>query len=144
VISEFQAQCLKAQEILSECEGSIIEKISSSAVNDRSSFEFTLVRTDSTFGEVTVALESVRHLSVGNQVAIESAFADQLSVIHLPASGNPWPEEAERLVTRFANLPELVWVRLVGPVEVDVVAQILTISRAVDLSARDSGADPGT
>ncbi|WP_329262468.1 hypothetical protein OG223_45475 [Streptomyces sp. NBC_01478] len=131
---KLQAKCLKAQEILSEYEGSFIERISSSAVGDRSTFDILLIRSG-VFGELTISLEGVRYLSVANSVSVDSAFFDRLTVVHLPASGSPWPEEAEGFVTRFENLPELVWVRLVGPVEIDVVGSMLTVSSAVDLNS---------
>ncbi|WP_217547065.1 hypothetical protein [Streptomyces sp. GbtcB6] len=134
MISKLQAKCLKAQEVLSEYEGSFIEKISSSAVNDRSTFDVSLIRSG-VFGELTISLEGVRYLSVANSVSVESAFVDRLSAIHLPSFGNPWPEEAEQFVSRFPNLPELVWVRLVGPVEIDVVGSILTVYSAIDLNS---------
>ncbi|MBK3580552.1 hypothetical protein JHN63_43575, partial [Streptomyces sp. MBT65] len=116
----FRARCLKAQEILSEYEGSFIERISSSAVGDHSTFDILLIR-GGVFGELTISLEGVRYLAVANATSVDGVFVDRLSVVHLPSWGSPWPQGAEEFVTRFPGLPELVWVRLVGPVEIDVV-----------------------
>ena len=35
------------------------------------------------------------------------------------------------MVHRFSGLPELAWLRIVGPIEVDVVAAIVTIYSAM-------------
>lgn len=53
-----------------------------------------------------------------------------------------WPDEAAGMVRRFGGLPELAWLRIVGPIEVDVVASIVTIYSA--MSDDEASADPST
>jgi hypothetical protein len=45
-----------------------------------------------------------------------------ISLIHLPKMPLPWPGEAVGRLDRSEDLPELVWLRIFGPVEVDAVA----------------------
>ncbi|MFJ8014325.1 hypothetical protein [Streptomyces sp. NPDC096339] len=58
------------------------------------------------------------------------SFIDGISLVHLPALPLPWPAEAVGRLERSEDLPELVWLRVAGPVEVDAVAAIVTVYRA--------------
>ncbi|MFE0457797.1 hypothetical protein ACFW1A_00880 [Kitasatospora sp. NPDC058965] len=57
-------------------------------------------------------------------------FIDGISLIHLPESPSPWPAEAVARLERSDDLPELVWLKITGPLEVDAVASIVTVYQA--------------
>ncbi|QMU67254.1 hypothetical protein [Streptacidiphilus sp. P02-A3a] len=42
----------------------------------------------------------------------------------------PWPTEALGRLDRSEGLPELVWLRITGPIEVDAVATTVTVYQA--------------
>ena len=42
----------------------------------------------------------------------------------------PWPDGAEGLVVRHEHLPDLFWLKVVGPATVEVVAATITVSVA--------------
>ncbi|MGY4387073.1 hypothetical protein [Streptomyces sp. TE12347] len=52
---------------------------------------------------------------------------DGISLIHLPKLPLPWPAEAVGRLDRSEDLPELAWLRIAGPIEVDAVASIVTV-----------------
>ncbi|MFJ8563735.1 hypothetical protein [Streptomyces sp. NPDC093514] len=55
------------------------------------------------------------------------SFIDGISLVHLPELSLPWPAEAVGRLDRSEDLPELVWLRITGPLEVDAVASIVTV-----------------
>ncbi|MEV4289323.1 hypothetical protein AB0K40_27805 [Nonomuraea bangladeshensis] len=42
-----------------------------------------------------------------------------------------WPAGADGLVTRFDGLPDLYWLRLVGPTTIMAISAIMTISTSL-------------
>jgi hypothetical protein len=72
------------------------------------------------------------------------SLIDEISLIHLPKTPTPWPAEAVGRLKRSEDLPELVWLRISGPTEVDAVASIVRVywaqsdDEASVLQARDS------
>ncbi|MGE7386254.1 hypothetical protein ACQKM2_12345 [Streptomyces sp. NPDC004126] len=63
------------------------------------------------------------------------SFIDGISLVHLPKLPSPWPAGAADRLDRTEELPELVWLRIPGPLEVDAVAAILTIYQEQDYDA---------
>jgi hypothetical protein len=78
-----------------------------------------------------ISLSNLRYVSVSKPPEISGCFIDAISLIHLPKTPHPWPEDAAGRVGRFDGLCELAWLRILGPAEVDVVASILTIYTAI-------------
>ncbi|MYV79780.1 hypothetical protein GT352_38630 [Streptomyces sp. SID1046] len=68
-------------------------------------------------------LHSVRPWEKGLGVS----FIDGISLVHLPKLPSPWPAEAVGRLDRSEDLPELAWLRIAGPIEVDAVASIVTV-----------------
>jgi hypothetical protein len=58
------------------------------------------------------------------------SFIDEISLTHLPKLPLPWPAEAVGRLERTEDLPELAWLRIMGPIEVDAVAAIVTVYQA--------------
>ncbi|MFF2522722.1 hypothetical protein [Streptomyces liangshanensis] len=80
--------------------------------------------------DVVISLARVRYVSVANCADLHG-FVDEISLVHLPKMPHPWPYEATGLVVRFGGLPELSWLRIIGPIEVNVVASLVTIYSAM-------------
>lgn len=53
-------------------------------------------------------------------------FIDEVSVRRLPCTG-PWPSEAQHLLQQHRNDNGLLWIRLTGPAQIEIVARTLTI-----------------
>lgn len=58
-------------------------------------------------------------------------FIDEVSLVHLPKSPMSWPAEAVGRLERYEDLPELAWLRITGPIEVDALAAIVTVYQAM-------------
>lgn len=79
-------------------------------------------------GEMSVRLDGVRYFEFAKPPELAGSFVDRLEVTCLPTLDRAWPAEAEKKITRFAGLPELVWFRITGPVEVEVFCDGLSVS----------------
>jgi hypothetical protein len=53
-------------------------------------------------------------------------FIDEVSVRRLLGTG-PWPSEAHHLLQHHSNDTGLLWIRLTGPTQIEIVARTLTI-----------------
>ncbi len=53
-------------------------------------------------------------------------FFDDFEVRELPRDG-PWPNEAKHLLHHHNNESAMLWVRLIGPTEIDIVARELIV-----------------
>jgi hypothetical protein len=105
--------------------GGFIDRISYTAVGTRDYLDIWLVRGPD-LGDVVLSFEVVRYLSIDKSDELEQSFVDEIQVSVLPETGD-WPDGAERLVRRFSGLPELLWVKLVGPAQVELVCQVSTV-----------------
>lgn len=131
-MTNFQLICERVEEVLAEYRGSFLERFMHHAAGE-DLCEILLVKSSGR-GEVTVFLEGIRHLSVGNSVSVEGgALVDDIRVVHLSSDGAEWPPGVEKFVRPFPGLPELVWIRIIGPVEVNVIASLIGLSVAIDL-----------
>ncbi|MFB7907685.1 hypothetical protein ACFC1T_14730 [Kitasatospora sp. NPDC056076] len=71
-------------------------------------------------------LRSVRPL----EADLVPSVIDGISLVHLPRLPAPWPAEAVGRIERTTDLPELAWLRITGPLEVDALASVVTVYRA--------------
>jgi len=125
----FQNRCANAARALAPCVGHVVHRIAFDAFPEADSLEITL-RAGPHRPDVVISLGGVRYVSVAKDSDVEG-FVDEISLIHLPRTPWPWPAETAAMVGRFGGLPELAWLRIVGPVEVDVVASIVTVYSAM-------------
>jgi hypothetical protein len=51
-------------------------------------------------------------------------FIDEISVRRLPRTGS-WPPEARHLLQHHNNDSDLLWIRLTGPTQIEIVARTL-------------------
>ncbi|WP_405895234.1 hypothetical protein OG272_29460 [Streptomyces sp. NBC_00104] len=131
---EFRDICENAQRVLGVYSGEFIERVSHLA--GKESWCQISLRKGNGKEEVLVTLEQIRYLAISDPLELDGfVTVEDVSVTYLPTGGEAWPETARRFVHGFPGLPALVWIRITGPVELDVVASIITVSAAVDLAA---------
>ncbi|MGW3328239.1 hypothetical protein [Streptomyces virginiae] len=124
----FKNRCTNAALTLESCISYSIDRISL-AESDEDRKDTTLdvwLREGPWKPDVVISLSdlhSVRPWEPGPGVS----FIDGISLVHLPKLPLPWPAEAVGRLDRSEDLPELVWLRITGPIEVDAVAAIVTV-----------------
>jgi hypothetical protein len=64
-----------------------------------------------------------------------SDFIDETSVRRLPRSGS-WPPEVHHLLQHHNNDTDLVWIMLIGPTQIEIVAETLATERSTHVSSR--------
>ncbi|GAA2086726.1 hypothetical protein [Actinomadura alba] len=128
-LPRFENVCRNAAKILASCEGYFIDRISFDIVDGHDALEIGL-RQGPEWPDVTISLSGVHHLSIGKPPESSGCFVDEVSVIHAPASPHPWPEGLVS-VRRHDGLPELAWIRLIGPMDIEAVASTLTVFTAM-------------
>lgn len=124
--SEFQRACAEASQVLSAAEGYFVEHISLGVDGDVDRLNISL-RYGPPKPDILVSFTRLYHTRVTKPPEASGSFADALEVVYLPRTEAGWPADAERLVTRHPGLPELVWFRLIGPTELDVIASTVTL-----------------
>lgn len=133
----FENVCRNAGAALASCEGYLIHRMSFDVINGRDALEIGL-RQGPEWPDITISLESLYHLSISKPPESSGCFVDEISVLHLPKPPRPWPDGIT-IVRRHRGLPELALLKLVGPMEIKVVASILAVFTAVsdDLAATE-------
>ncbi|MEU4538987.1 hypothetical protein AB0G15_29460 [Streptosporangium sp. NPDC023825] len=126
--TRFENVCRNAGMALASCEGYFVHRMSFDIVNGCDALEIGL-RRGPEWPDVTISLESLYHLSISKPPESSSCFVDEISVLYLPKPPRPWPDGV--VVRRHRGLPELAVLRLVGPMEIKVVASILTVFTAM-------------
>jgi hypothetical protein len=115
--------------ILDENVGAFIDAVSFQVLADQDRFCLVL-RSAPSRPDVTVVLDGVYRISVQKPPDPSGSFVDEAWVKVLPKVPKPWPGEAEGLVTRHEHLPDLIWLKVVGPTAIDVVAATIIVSVA--------------
>ncbi|MGW5154800.1 hypothetical protein ACWEPN_04875 [Nonomuraea wenchangensis] len=100
------------------------------ALGERDQLDIKIVQTR-TWPMVSLLLEDVRHVTVGKGPDIESSFIDEIILTPLLRTARTWPAGADGLVTRLDGLPDLYWLRLVGPTTIMAISAIMTISTSL-------------
>ncbi|PJN22961.1 hypothetical protein [Kitasatospora sp. CB02891] len=79
--------------------------------------------------DVVISLAGLRSVRPWQPAPAPSCI-NGISLTHLPELPLPWPAEAVGRLDRTEDLPALVRLRIVGPLEIDAVASIVTVYRA--------------
>ncbi|MFD9271523.1 hypothetical protein ACFWB1_35765 [Streptomyces goshikiensis] len=127
----FKNRCMNAARTLESCISYFIERVSlDESSEDRKDNTLDVwLREGPRKPDVVVSLSnlySVRPWEPG----LGFSFIDGISLVHLPKLPLPWPTEAVGRLDRSEGLPELVWLRIAGPIEVDAVAATVTVYQA--------------
>ncbi|MCE7005935.1 hypothetical protein LWC34_24340 [Kibdelosporangium philippinense] len=111
---------------LSGCVGYFIERVTVVAFGDEDSMEVALMSTRGTGKpDVIISMSGIYSLAMTKPRELGPGFVDEISLTHLPPSPESWAIAKCQGVDH-----ELVWVRIVGPTEVDVVASIVQVYEA--------------
>lgn len=128
---EFKNRCFNANRTLQACVSYFIERITLTEGNPDNK-ENTLdvwLREGPSKPDVVISLAnlySVRPM----ESDVSGAFIDEIAITYLPELPLPWSVDAVGRLQRTEDVPALAWLRIVGPVEVDALAQIVTVYQA--------------
>ncbi|MFI0417422.1 hypothetical protein [Spongiactinospora sp. 9N601] len=117
----------RVREVLRRCEGGFLESVGFGTTGEEDHVDIQISQAQG-WELVTVRLHGVRHFAIGKGPDIMGSFVDEVSAVPLPAGDPVWPVEVSGLITRFPGLPDLYWVRVVGPTELICLATVLTVS----------------
>lgn len=124
-------RCTNATLTLESCVSYFIERISLDESNeDRKDNTLDVwLREGPWKPDVVISLSNL-HSVRPREPGLRPSFIDGISLVHLPKLPLPWPAEAVGRLDRSEGLPELVWLRITGPIEVDAVAATVTVYQA--------------
>ena len=128
--SDFEALCLSAKQTLGEYIGAFVESVTLVAAGTYDRLDVRLVQVPQKY-EVVLSLEQVHYFLLAKPPKMGGSFLDDIAVHYLPNDGRSWPKEADGLVVPFPGLPELVYISLIGPTSLKVVAPVLVVARAL-------------
>ncbi|MEV4359346.1 hypothetical protein [Nonomuraea sp. NPDC049625] len=128
-----QMTCERAGAVLAHCAGGFLDTVAFAALGERDYLDIKIVQTLK-WPMVSLLLEDVRHVTVDKGPDIASSLVDEITLTPLLRTATTWPSEADGLVTRFDGLPDLYWLRLVGPTMITAVGAIMTVSTSPDFS----------
>ena len=127
----FKNRCFNANRALQSCVNYFIERITlteGNADNKENALDVWL-QGESSEPAVVISLAnlySVRPI----EPDVWGAFIDEIAITYLPKLPLPWSVDAVGRLERTEALPALAWLRIMGPVEVDALAAIVTIYHA--------------
>jgi hypothetical protein len=124
-VANLERECTRISRMLEQCEGSFLAEISYFARDGDEAVAIKLAQVPR-LESMEIKMGSIRYLNIDKPPGIDGLFVDQVELLHLPRLPLSWPGEAEGLVRRFKELPELAWFRLVGPAEIQVIGERLT------------------
>ncbi|MFF0393293.1 hypothetical protein ACFYS8_32045 [Kitasatospora sp. NPDC004615] len=127
----FKNRCTNAALALESCANYFLDRISldESNANRKDNTLDVWLREGPQQPDVVISLSGLHSVRPWEPEATPS-FIDGISLVHLPKLPSPWPADAVGRLDRSGDLPELVWLRITGPLEVDAVASIVTVYRA--------------
>ncbi|MEV7190115.1 hypothetical protein [Kitasatospora sp. NPDC093102] len=127
----FKNRCTNAALTLESCSSYFIDRISlNESTEDRKDNTLDVwLREGPWKPDVVISLSNLHSVRPW-EPGLAPIFIDGISLIHLPKLPSPWPAEAVGRLDRSEDLPELVWLRITGPLEVDAVAAIVTVYQA--------------
>ncbi|MFF9647295.1 hypothetical protein ACWGKU_33545 [Kitasatospora sp. NPDC054768] len=132
-LDAFKNRCTNAARRLEPCIRYFIERISLDESNeDREDNTLDVwLRVGPWKPDVVISLSDLRSVRPWGPGLSSTSFVDGISLVHLPKLPLPWPAEAVGRLDRSEDLPELVWLRMTGPIEVDAVAAMVTVYQAM-------------
>ncbi|MER7694413.1 MULTISPECIES: hypothetical protein [Streptomyces] len=127
----FENRCFNTNRSLQSCVGYFIDRITlneGNADNKENTLDVWL-REGPCKPDVVISLAnlySVRPI----EPDVSGAFIDEIAITHLPTLPLPWSVDAVGRLARTKDVPALAWLRIIGPVEVDALAAIVTVYQA--------------
>lgn len=116
--------------VVSTCEGYVVDRLSLALVDEADALEVGL-RWGPEKPDVTIAFRDIYHFSIGRLPGPGAEPVDQVKATVLEPMNGPWPEGVPLDLVRSTALPQLIWLRTEGPVQLSVLAAIATVSLEV-------------
>lgn len=117
-------------EIADRCQGYFLDRFSLQRIDDVDALEVGL-RWGPEKPDLTLAFREVYFCSVERPPGPGAAPLDQVTAILVEPSDSPWPEGLSLEMVRVSSLPTLVWFRAVGPVQISVLAAVVSASNEI-------------
>lgn len=111
--------------VVATCDGYLIEWLSFSRSEEADALQIGL-RWGPDKPDVTLAFQNVHYFEIGRMPGPGAEPLDGLRTTVLDPGDESWPAGLDIDFARSADLPALVWLHAVGPVQLDVVAPIAT------------------
>lgn len=127
--SEFTEVCLRAADLLSGLEGYFLDRVLADTAPSDGSVDIHL-RLDPRAPDVLISLTKVVHVTMGPLLEPDAAFVDEIRLEHIAGSESSWPDGLAGLGPRPPGFPDVVWLTIVGPMQVEVVAKTITVAVA--------------
>ena len=123
--SSFADVCRQAQSVLAEFGGYFIERIS----HDTGTGGGLLVQLQERprRPDVILLLGGLRYVSIRDAHDLDSCFVDEAQLTYIPGGQTEWPDGLWPLGPRHSGLPDLAWLRFIGPTHFEAVAATVQI-----------------
>lgn len=127
----FKNRCVNVSRTLQSCVGYFIDRITldDSHADVKENTLDVWLREGPWKPDAVISLSGIRSVRPWSP-KLGGAFIDEIALTHLPTLPAPWSADAVDRLERTKDLPELVWLRIIGPVGVDAVASTVTVYRA--------------
>ncbi|MEU7749688.1 hypothetical protein ACIBO2_08760 [Nonomuraea sp. NPDC050022] len=112
------------------CEGYVVDRLSLAQVDDVDALEIGL-RWGPEKPDIMLAFRDLYFFSIGRTPGPGAGPLDQVMATVLGPENAPWPDGISLDLVRSTSLPPLLWLRVEGPVQFDVIAAIATVSLEV-------------
>jgi hypothetical protein len=125
---DFDKYCFRIAKALEGRLGDELRIVSFSALGASDVGQVTISsRTNS--GDLIISAEGIVYFSVEKPMEIEGSFVDQFIVKPLVVGPGRYPDELEgRLPVALSGVEKLVWVKIIGPTLINLVACSLAIA----------------
>ncbi|HEX6685094.1 MAG TPA: hypothetical protein VF062_20050 [Candidatus Limnocylindrales bacterium] len=125
----FAMACDAAASIAAKCTGSFLDRVTSASTGSRSLVDISLSQV-AEHGEVAFSFERIWYAAFSNLDNLEASFVDEVVVSRLSGQSDEWPDIPRRTIKVFDGMPDLVYFHLRGPVELVVIAAIVSVLKA--------------
>jgi hypothetical protein len=115
----------KFHKVAAACEGYEIERLAVVHQNQSSALDLQL-RWGPDRPDIMLSFQDVVYHQVGRFPELEGDPLDKIETVVLESSDQPWPAGLDIDMPRTSALPALLWFRAGGPVQLSIVAAIVT------------------
>ncbi|TMR88033.1 hypothetical protein [Nonomuraea basaltis] len=117
----------KFLKVVPSCHGYVIDRLSLAQVDDADALEIGL-RWGPEKPDITLAFRDVYFFSIVKLPGPGAEPLDQVVATALEPRNESWPDGVWLDLVRSTSLPPLIWLGAEGPVQLNVIAAIATVS----------------
>lgn len=115
---------------LNRFRGHFLRSISFTVLQGEDSLDISLFSAPGS-PELVIKAEGVYHFSTSKPESLAGVFVDEFSLRYIPKTSAAWPDGiGGNLGPRPGVMPDLFWLQIIGPAEIDVVARFLTFAES--------------